>query len=47
MQLRRGIAVLKISLVFQCAVEDIPKAVGTPSQIIAHFGLVLHPFLFT
>jgi hypothetical protein len=27
--------------------HHIPKAVGTPSQIIAHFGLVLHPFLFT
>ncbi len=26
---------------------DSPKAVGTPSQMIAHFGLARHPFLLT
>lgn len=29
------------------SVRDLPKAVGMPSQMIAHFGLDLHPFLLT
>lgn len=32
---------------FRISRKDLPKAVGTPSQMIAHLGLALHPFLLT